>query len=394
MPEAGVVLFSTTAGAGARRERQLMVLDLKSREVRELGRPGSDPRYVRTGHMIYHNAEKVVAARFDVDALEFRGTPVPVLDRAVIDASRMQVAVSETGTVAYLPHVAGETQSVVYVDREGRTEPVAPAGLPFASVNDPRISPDGMHLVVSLGVQAIWVVDLRTQTSTLLTENGFYPIWSPDGREILYTSNRGKTYDIYRVPVDLSRLEELVLDVPNSMRTMDWTEQGLIVLREEIPGKGMDLRTWSDLADPSALAPLLEGADDELAAVVSPDGRWLAYVSNYSGPDEVYVTSFPKAGARVKISNSGGHSPSWSPDGKTLYYVEGMKMIAAALETDAAVRVVERTVLFDDEYVQYRWSRQYDITPDGKRFIMIKNPPPGNVEVITNWFAELEQLND
>ena len=394
VPQAGVVIFSTTAGTGSRRERQLMALDLKTREVKELGRPGSDPRYLSTGHLIYHNSEKVVAARFDVEALEFRGTPVPVLDRAVIDASRMQVALSETGTVAYLPAREGETQSVVFVDHEGRTEPVAPAGLPFASVNDPRISPDGTRLVVSLGVQAIWVIDLRTQTSTLLTENGFYPVWSPDGREILYTSNRGKTYDIYRVPVDLSRPEELLLDVPNSMRTMDWTRRGPIVLREEIPGKGMDLRTWRDPKDPSALEPLLEGPDDELAAVVSPDGKWLAYVSNYSGPDEVYVTSFPAAGARVKISNAGGHSPSWAPDGKTLYYVEGMKMIAAGLETDAALRVTERKVLFDDEYVQYRWSRQYDITPDGKRFIMIKNPPPGNVEVITNWFAELEKLDD
>jgi Tol biopolymer transport system component len=117
-------------------------------------------------------------------------------------------------------------------------------------------------------------------------------------------------------------------------------------------------------------------------------------VSNYSGADEVYVTSFPTAGARVKISNAGGHSPAWAPDGKTLYHVQGMKMTAAALETDAAIRVTERKVLFDDEYVQYRWSRQYDITPDGKRFIMIKNPPPGNVEVITNWFAELEKLDD
>jgi serine/threonine-protein kinase len=392
VPEAGVVIFSTTGGP--QNEPQLMALDLKTREVSDLGRPGSDPRYVPTGYLVYHQAGKVLAARFDIDAREFRGTSISVLDHAVIDGSHMQVAISANGTVAYLPYVAGQTPAVVYVDHEGRTEPVAPSGLPFSSVNDPRISPDGTRLIVSLGIQAIWVIDVRTQTSTLLTENGFYPIWGPDGKEILYTSNRGKNYDIYRVPVDLSRPEERLLDLPNSMRTMDWTKQGLVVLREEIPGKGMDLETWTDLADPSALKPLLEGADDELAAVVSPDGRWLAYVSNYSGADEVYVTSFPTAGARVKISNAGGHSPAWAPDGKTLYYVQGMKMTAAALETDAAIRVTERKVLFDDEYVQYRWSRQYDITPDGKRFIMIKNPPPGNVEVITNWFAELEKLDD
>jgi Tol biopolymer transport system component len=175
---------------------------------------------------------------------------------------------------------------------------------------------------------------------------------------------------------------------------MDWTAQNVIVLREEIRDKGMDLLAWIDPGDESTIATLLDGADDELAPVVSPDGKWMAYVSNYSETDEIYVTSFPVAGARSKVSNQGGHSPTWSPDGKTLYYLEGLSMVAVAIETEPAIRVLSREVLFEDEFVQYRWSRQYDITPDGERFIMIKNPPRGNVEVITNWFQELRDLED
>ena len=140
------------------------------------------------------------------------------------------------------------------------------------------------------------------------------------------------------------------------------------------------------------MTPLLEGPDDELAPVVSADGRWLAYVSNYSGIDEVYVTAFPVPGARFKISVHGGTSPTWAPDGSALYYFEGTRMIAVAIETTPTFRVTGRSQLFDGDFVQYRWSRQYDILPDGTGFVMIKNPPRGNVEVITRWFDELEKL--
>ena len=392
VPEAGIVLCNTSGGP--QRAKQLFALDLKTRALKDLGVPGSDPRYLPTGHVVFAQSERILAAPFDIGKREFRGAPVPVLERAGLDVSSMQVAISQNGTVAYLPRRAGATQTVVYVDHAGKTEPLAPAGLPFSSVNDPRISPDGKRLVISIGTQAIWMIDLETQTPTLLTESGFYPLWSPDGSEIIYASTRGKTFDVYRVPVDLSHPESLLLDRPNNLRTMDWTRQGVVVLREEIPDKGMDLMTWTDLGDESTIRTLLDGPDDELAPDVSPDGKWVAYVSNYSGADEVYVTSFPEAGARVKLSNNGGHSPTWSPDGKTLYYVDRLKMVAVSVETHPAVRVLGRQVLFEEEFVQYRWSRQYDITPDGKRFVMIKNPPGGNVEVVTNWFADLGRLGD
>jgi serine/threonine-protein kinase len=392
VPEAGVLFCNTTGGQ--RRSEQLFALDLQSRELKDLSMPGSDPRYLPTGHLLFRQSEKVVVAGFDIDSREFRGSPFPVLGRAGLDTSSMQLTVSKTGTVAYLPRRPGETQSVVYVDHDGLIEAVFPSGLPFTSVNDPRISPDGNRLVVSIGTQAIWMIDLLTQTPTLLTDSGFYPLWSPDGSEIVYSSTRGKTFDVYRAPVDLSHQESVLLDADNNMRTMDWTDQNVIVLREEIPDKGMDLLLWTDLGDESTIATLLAGPDDELAPVVSSDGKWMAYVSDYSGTDEIYVTSFPVPGARSRVSNKGGHSPTWSPDGKTLYYLEGLSMVAVAIETEPAIRVLSREVLFEDEFVQYRWSRQYDITPDGERFIMIKNPPRGNVEVITNWFQELRDLED
>ena len=105
-------------------------------------------------------------------------------------------------------------------------------------------------------------------------------------------------------------------------------------------------------------------------------------------------TAFPVPGARFKISVHGGTSPTWAPDGSALYYFEGTRMIAVAIETTPTFRVTGRRQLFEGDFVQYRWSRQYDILPDGSGFVMIKNPPRGNVEVITRWFDELEKLAD
>ena len=393
LPQENVILGSSFGGSKARHSK-LYAFDIETRSVKDLGMQGADPHYLPGGYILFHQSDGAVVARFDLAKLEFTGSPVSVLPRAWVDQNTMQLSIADNGTVAYLPRRPGETQSLVFVAFDGSSGAVVPSGLPFSSLNDPRISPDGKRLVVTVGTGAIWMIDLLTQTSTMLTEQGFYPLWSPDGSQILFTSSRNKTFDVYRVPVDLSLPEQLVLDVENNMRTMDWTKDNMLVLREQVPQKGMDLRNWPDLADESSITNLLDGADDELAPIVSPDGKWLAYVSNYSGPDEIYVTSYPTAGARVKLSNNGGNSPTWSPDGRTLYYLEGLKMMAVALDTDPEFRVLSREPLFEGEYVQYRWSRQYDLHPDGERFVMIQNPSSGDLEVIINWFTELRDLED
>jgi len=391
IPGTTALLCSSRTGVGGSGE--LFVFDLESKEIKALERQGTNPRYLPTGHVLFAQTGRVFVAPFDADELRITGQASPVLERAWVDQGEVQADIAENGTVVYLPNSRGETQALVAVNINGRIEELVPEGLPFASINDPRISPDGRRVMLSVDTGAIWMLDLDTQTPTLMTEEGFYPQWSPDGRELIFGSTRNKTFDIYRRPVDLSRPEEVVLDLENNLRAGDWTRQGTVVIREEIPGKGMDLRVWPDPDDPESLVSLLDGPDDELAPIVSRDGKWLAYVSNYSGIDEVYVTAFPEPEARHKISMKGGHSPTWAPDGKTLYYFQSNQMIAISIETDPRFRVTGREELFDGEYVHYRWSRQYDIHPNGESFVMIKNPPRGNVEVITRWFDELEWLS-
>jgi len=367
----------------------LFALDVETRKLKDLEMPGFDPRYLPTGHVLFAQGDRVFVAPFDLNRVEFTGIQREVHPRAWVDQGEMQLDVSAEGTVVYMPVSRGESQSLVTVDLEGQVAPLLPDGLPFVSYNDPRISRDGRRVLITVEGGAIWMVDLDTQTPTLMSESGFYPQWSPDGAEIIYSTDRNESYDVYRRPVDLSRPEELMIDAEINLRTGDWTRQGVLVIRVEIPDKGMDLNYLTDLDDPSSMTSLLDGEDDELAPIVSYDGKWLAYVSNYSGSDEIYVTTFPEPGARLQLSTKGGTSPVWAPDGSALYYFEGNSLIAVSIETEPRFRVTGRETLFEGEYVQYRWSRQYDIMPDGKRFILVKNPGRGNVEVVTNWFAEL-----
>jgi serine/threonine-protein kinase len=386
LPGGRTLLVSVLPSIGG--SGQLFALDLETKELIDLEMAGSDPRYLPSGHVMFAQGDYAFSAPFDLRLLKFVGDTVPVHPRAWVDQGRMQIAVSQNGTVVYLPGARGQTQTLVTVDLQGEVTPLLPEGLPFMSLNDLRISRDGHRLLVSVENAAIWMIDLDTRTPTLMSEDVFYPHWSPDGRTILYGSTRGESFDIYTRDVDLSEPEQLFLDVENNLRAADWTTDGRLVIREEIPGKGMDLTYVNDLENPE-LIPLLTGDDDELAPVVSTDNKWIVFVSNYSGQDEIYVTGFPEGGARSKISIKGGTSPTWAPDGSAIYYFEGSSLIEVTIETEPRFRVTGRRQLFSGTYVQYRWSRQYDIHPDGNYFILVESPERGQVEVVENWFAEL-----
>ena len=387
LPGGKAIICNSSAEDGE--ASRLVVLDLDSMELKDLETSGSDPRYVASGHILFAQGDSILVAPFDLKRLQFSGPTQRVLARAWVDEGQMQLDVSTEGTVVYLPSSRDEMQALMNVGLDGQVTSVLPEEMPFSSFNDVRISRDGRRVLVSVEGNAIWMVDLDTQTPTLMTESGFYPQWSPDGTEIIYGSARSDSFNIYRRPVDLSRPEEIILDVENSLRSAGWTRQGIVVIREEIPGKGMDLFYIEDINNPTMIS-LMDGEDDEIAPVVSNDGQWMSYVSDYSGSDEVYVTSFPETGARHRVSARGGTSPTWAPNGKTLYYFEGAAMIAVSIETEPRFRVTSREKLFEGGYVQYRWARQHDMHPDGDHFILIQNPARGNIEVVTNWFQELQ----
>jgi len=388
LPKARSLLVSTQ-GEGAYR---LSVLDLATGALTGLDIEGSDARYLPSGHLLYLSASQVMAVAFDLDRLRPVGAPNAVLDRVATDRGVMQLAVADTGTVVYLPARADDAVRLVLVDREGLDRPLLENPPRFAIPNDVRFSPDGTKLAVTDTLGPVWVIDRESETPTLLSEQGFYPVWSADSSTIYYGTTRGKSFDIYRRRIDLSAPEEKVLDLEDNLRTGDMAPSDALLFRQEIPDKGMDLMIWTDLDDPSTVAPLLAGPADELSPEVSPDGRWLAYVSDQSGRDEIFVTSFPEPGAQVQASIAGGTSPAWSPDSKELYYFSSSDFIAVRLETSPRLRVTGRETLFSGSYEQYRWQRQYDVDPRGEGFAMIQTSEGGEAEIIVNWFQELERL--
>ncbi|MFT5232034.1 MAG: serine/threonine protein kinase/Tol biopolymer transport system component [Candidatus Krumholzibacteriia bacterium] len=368
----------------------LMVLDLATGKMKNLGLQGASPRYLNNGVLIFAQADQVMGVRFDLAALEARGTPTPVLQGVWISDFQMHLDVAQDGTVAFLPALTDSRATILLVDRAGLVQPIIPGFLDFRICSDPRLSPDGRRLVISADSYQIWILDLATETPTLVSESGFYPVWSADGKELIYGSARNKSLDLFHAPSDLSRPETVLLDWENNLRSAAVSPDGTLIFREEIPGKGMDLKMWSAAAPDSAI-DLLTGPDHELAPAVSPDGHWLAYVSDLSSQDEIYVTSFPTPTGRIQISNGGGTSPAWSPDGQELFYMAGDAMIAVQFTKDPTLQVQSRQTLFKGSYLQYRWHRQYEVHPDGEHFIMIENPPRGDVDVITGWFGEIER---
>jgi Tol biopolymer transport system component/predicted Ser/Thr protein kinase len=388
MPSGKAILLS----AGERANATLIALDLETNTVKELGLQGSDPRYLSTGHLLFANDSQVFAVPFDAETLEATGTPAPVLPRAWIDGFTIQAAISDNGTVVYHPASDRNTRRLVSVDRTGVAEPMLSGTHPFEDVNDPRYSPDGSKLAVSESAGPIWLIDLASGTPTKLSENGFYPIWSPDGTELVYGTTRSHSFDLMLRRIDMSQPERVLLDRDHNLRAGDWTRSGTIVFREEVPGKGMDLSRWSDPTDEGTIQTLLDGENDELSPSVSRDGRWLAYASDQAGRDEIYVTRFPNPGGIVQVSVAGGANPLWSPNGRELYYFQDREFIAVEVAYDPEFRVVSRKTLFKGDFVQYRWQRQYDVHPDGEHFAMIENPPGSHLEVVLNWFSELDRL--
>jgi Tol biopolymer transport system component len=283
----------------------------------------------------------------------------------------------------------------VWVDRQG-TELAVTEDSGFYEL--PRLSPDGKE--VTLQDQSaegsgwdIWINDLERGSRTRLTfqESNGYPIWTPDGTRITFASNRSGSWNLYWKSADGIGEAEPLLTREHAQFPISWSPDGkTLAFVEENPNTGGDLWVLSLEGDAS---PILNSPRDEGAARFSPDGRWLAYVSNESGREEVYVQPYPGPGKRLQISNEGGREPVWSAGGQELFYRNGEEMMAVMVETELEFEAGTPSTLFKGRYAHTIWPN-YDISPDGQRFLMIKEAEEGQdqINVILNWAEELQRL--
>ena len=355
--------------------------------------------YSPTGHLLYTDrAGGLYAVGFDPKRLVKTSEVVPVLE----DVAPVGFTLSPSGGALYSVRGGGGVlNELMWVSRDGRAEPVDSTWR--ADFEYPALSPDGRALAVSVrdGSTQLWI-RRSDGTRQKLSQSGtvnWRPSWTPDGRAIAFVSNmRGgggqDDYDIYRVPVDGSAPPELLLHHRFGLWEAELSHDGQwVVTRSDEEGSVGRIRARR-LSGDTALLPVVVGKSTSSQVALSPDGRWLAYSSNASGKVEVYVSQFPSAASTHVVSRDGGTEPRWSHSGRELFYRSGSHLMAVDIATGTTFLPGTPRRLFP--LTGYRGARnrqQYDVAPDDRRFLMIREPEdagPGTVVYVENWLAELQ----
>jgi eukaryotic-like serine/threonine-protein kinase len=304
------------------------------------------------------------------------------------------LAISNNRTAVYAGSNAAKT-SLVWVDREGKAESL---GKSQDLYRDVRLSPDGTKAAVRIGVN-FWIHDLQRGTRSRLTSgnaSNLRAVWSPDGARIIFGSNRGGDMDIYSQSADGSRPAEALLKRPHDQWPLSISADGTLLYREVHPKTGIDLWTLSPdgKTTPLRVTPFNEGEGQFSPGASFGSGgaqRLVAYTSDESGRNEIYVQSYPSGANRIAVSTGGGSTPKWSGDGKELFYVTGDAVVAVAMRPDGSFGAPHK--LFDRSDYYLKWG--YDVAPDGKHFLMIRRDEgsvPRQLNVILNWSGETERM--
>jgi serine/threonine-protein kinase len=400
VPGGNAILFTVSSG-GAPDDSQIEVQRLDTGERKVLIRGGTYGRYVPTGHLVYYRAGTVMAAPFDLARLAVTGLPAPVLEgvmSSTLNTGAGEFSLSNSGSLVYLPGGPGENDlRMVWVDRKGTAE-FLPA--PPRAYGSPRLSPDGRFAAVTIG-NDVWVYDLVRDTLTRLTFEGrnAAPQFTPDGKRVWYNSARAGAQSIFWKLADGSGPEELLITSTNP-RPGSMTPDGRTLLfGDNGPKTASDI--WVlPLEGERKPHVFLQTPFGETTPRLSPDGRWVAYLSSESGKNEVYVRPFPGPGGKWQISAEGGQGIAWSPKGNELFYRAGAKMMVVDIRTQPTFSAGKPRLLFETPQAAFQAfgavGADYSVSADGQRFLMVR---PGEqaqtsltqINVVMNWFEELKR---
>ena len=401
LPEGEDLMFATAAHSFHWSNGRITIQRLRTGERRNLIAGATNPRYASSGYLLYAQGGNLMAAPFDPRRLAITGAAVPVVEGLLQSrtSGAAQYSVSAMGSLAYVPGgVQSDQRKVVWVNRDGVEQSIAAPARAFVF---PRISPDGRQAAIGVteDEEHIWLCDLPRGTLTRFTFEGnvnLNAIWTPDGKRLTFQCNKDGPANIYWQRADRSGgVERLTtseyVDVP-----MSWSADGQHLAFIEIdPTTGYDV--WVvGLGDRKA-RPFIRTPFSECAPRFSPDGHWLAYISNESGRYEVYVQPYPGPGGKWLISAEGGTEPAWNPNGREIFYRSGDKMMAVDVVTHPNFTADKPRVLFEAPYLlSPATSPNYDVSPDGQRFLMLKPADAGEgvptqINVVLNWFEELKQ---
>lgn len=413
MPGGKGLLFTamrSTAGV----ESRLEWLSLESGERRLLVNDAGDGRYLATGHLAFVRKGALMVVPFDLARLQPKGAAVTLVPRLMhafntimrdMNSGAGQYAVSESGALLWVTGgvVPDYVPAYYWVDRAGQAQRL-PA-LDAWPINTSGLSADGRRLAftaVGLEKRGVFVYDVRQNRTTRVMEGqtAFVgPRLSPDGKHIAFSWDDGGHYQVWLAPADGSAKPRRLAATDAWARAAGWTPDGksLVYVEGEGPQSGMDIKVFR-VAD-GQITPFAATKAAEAFPELSPDGRWLAYASNETGRNEIYVRSFPDGKRTLQITSEGATAPLWGPDGRELFYfdVAFNKLSKVDLTAGETVSVGGSRALFEFTSQTAVALTNYSITPDGRRFLIHKRSgrPPALVTQMNlerRWFDRVKRI--
>jgi Tol biopolymer transport system component/DNA-binding winged helix-turn-helix (wHTH) protein len=366
----------------------IYLASLGSNQTRRLLSSDSNAAYTPPGFLIFGQQEKLLVQPFDERTLRLTGDPLPLPERLarITGSSEFVFSISQTGVLAYRDPAAYKMQLAWYT-RDGKRQ---------GSVGEPgsylqiALSPDEKRVAVERS-DNIWILQLSTGVFSRLTfSEDSDPVWSPDGREFMFTSLRGGRWGLYRKVVG-GRDETLTFDSGEPLFSENWLPDGRSIIMIDFRGRAFSQLQLSDAPKPE---PLLKSEFAKDEPHVSPDGRWIAYNATDSGRWEVYVAAFPGFTGKRQVSSNGGGEALWRRDGKELFYL-GMdgKLMAVDVKAGDVIETGAPKALFQTRLVVVAVNDQYCVTGDGQRFLLAEpvSNSAGRMNMVLNWTAALKR---
>jgi len=410
LPRGDAILYVKGGTSAAFSDDAMIVAQsLRTGESKIVIRGGTAPRYLSTGHLIYAQGGRLLATPFDQARLEVTGTAFPVVEDiwqglggyVAYDVSRNGVLVSLS---------AGDrgvgNRTLTWVDHTGTRFPIDATARQYSQ---PSLSRDGKHIAIVIGdplrQSNIWILDLERNTVGQLTdtragENAAAPLWTPDGKRIIYASGtHGRS--LYWQAVDGNSPSELLFNgdlidpaVPGIILATSCSPDGRFLIFQRGDERRFDLWLLS-LSGEHKASPLFDESEvTRTYPQISPDGRRLAYTSDETGREEVYVQPFPALGDKWRVSVAGGEEPRWSSDGQQLFFRHGDRMMAVDIRTKSTSKAERAHLLFEGPFARSDVWTNYDVAVDGQRFVMLKEEDEARatpvLRVVLNWANELE----
>jgi len=412
LPGSRAVLLAVCSGVPSSGcDRDLGVMDLATGDLKVLVAGATRGWYLPSGHLVYGTREGALfAVAFDLKSLAVTSAPVGVLDGVQVSNGLLlpQVTFSPSGTMAYVPSGAQSSAVIVQRDRSGREEVIVAKPGSYAH---PRLSPDGRQLVLvdpdAKGVNQVWIHDRASVTTRQLTFDGISlrPAWSPDGLRVGFSTSRsGGEWNAWSAPADGSNAGERVGEGRQVIgaTAVFWTRDGKWLVVDGPPDDdkgpgGEDIYAIPTSGTPRTMQAAVATPFDEQSGEVSPDGKWIAYLSDDAGKNQLYVQSFLVPGGRTLISAGRAQEAAWLSNNELAYInTETDSLTLARLEFGSTITVT-RTALMDVRpYLRGSPSnRNYDVSADGKHFVFVKSlTRDERVEpvVVLNWMAEMKRL--